>query len=140
MSKHKIYPLLFLSVALTSCIQVSKNAKKSYRHALYIDYQHISFQGRNSAQTLYLEIDSTKEIWYNGKLIIDNKDTVLIRGFEKGNHYVTMYKPSNAESRGMIHIWCRGEVGQIRDSLTIEADGLIKEKTTLYRRPRRLCY
>ena len=111
---------------------------------MYIDFRNTSYQGQNNTQSIYLDIDSTNGMYYDGKLIINQKDTVLIRGFEKGSHYVATYKRTNKDEYGRLEIWCKGETGQIRDSLTIkdvnEVNGLIKEQTTLYRRPRIICH
>ena len=110
---------------------------------MYIDYKNVSYQGKNSTQQLYLEIDSIKGIWYDGKLIINNADTYAIHGFEKGSHYVTTYKIQGSEKSGRLEIWCIGETGQIRDSLTIVdkdlASGIVQDKTVLYRQPRIIC-
>jgi hypothetical protein len=111
---------------------------------MYIDFKNISYQGRNSTQQLYLEIDSTKGMWFDGKLVINNKDTFMIRGFEKGNDYVTTYKIPQTDKYGGLEIWCRGEMGQIRDSLTIVdrnlTSGIVKETTILFRQPRIICH
>jgi hypothetical protein len=132
--------VLLFQILIMSCSYISKPIRESYLHELYIDYRYISYQGKNSTQTLYMEIDSTQGIWYYGKLVIGQNDTFNIRGFEKGSHYVTMYSKSGGELSGDLEIYCRGEVGKIRDSLTIqerdEVQGIIKEKTVLYRRPR----
>lgn len=141
--KTTVSILLFIAV-LTSCESIKKTVRDYYRYEMYIDFKNISYQGQNNMQRLYLEIDSTNGMWYNGKLIIDNKDTILIRGFEKGSHYVTTYKKPNSENYGRLEIWCRGEAGQLRDSLTIEdidnTNRIITEKTTLYRKPRIICH
>jgi len=129
--------LLIFTLIIMGCDSIKKTVKESYRYEMYIDYKYISYQGHNSTQKLYLAIDSTKGMWYYGKLIIDKEDTVKVYGFEKGNHYVTMYKEPK---QGRLEIWCRGNKGQILDSLTIkDADdksGIILEKTVLYRHTR----
>lgn len=134
--------LIFISV-LTSCDSIKKTVRESYQYEMYIDFKYISFQGQNSKQRLYMEIDSTDGMWYKGKLIIDDKDTFRIQGFEKGSHYVTSYQISGFEKYGGLEIWCRGKTGQIRDSLSIEdrdiKNGIIKEKTVLYRQARKIC-
>jgi hypothetical protein len=111
---------------------------------MYIDFKAISYQGQNKTQHLYFEIDSVNGMWYNGKLIINNKDTFILRGFEKGSHYVTTYKIPQKGEYGGLEIWSRGETGQIRDSLTpTESDattGIVNEKTVLYRKPRITCH
>jgi hypothetical protein len=137
--------LMLLSIVImTSCESIKKTVIESYRYEMYIDFRNVSYQGQNSTQRLYLEIDSTDGIWYRGKLIVDDKDTMRIRGFEKGSHYVTTYTIMGSEKEGGLEIWCRGETGQIRDSLTIEdrdkTKGMIFEKTVLYRQPRKSCH
>src|SRR5688500_3910432 len=135
MSNHK---LLLLIIVFTCCDSIKKTVKESYKYEMYIDFKHISYQGKNSAQSLYLAIDSTNGMWYSGKLIIDQRDTLFIHGFEKGSHYATTYTRTNVAGLGGLDIWCRGETGQIRDSLTVkdfdERNGVVKEITTLYRR------
>lgn len=135
--------LSFFIVCFTSCETMKKTVKDSYKYEMYIDYKNISYQGQNRFQTLYLEIDSTNGMWYTGKLILDNKDTLLLRGFEKGSHYVTRYKETNSDEYGNLEIWSRVNIGQIPDSISILArtgNGLIKEDTQLYRRARRGCF
>ncbi|HYG15961.1 MAG TPA: hypothetical protein VEC12_09430, partial [Bacteroidia bacterium] len=66
---------------------MKKTVRDSYRYEMYIDYKYISYQGKNSTQTLCLNITSTDGMWFNGELIIDSKDTIAIRGFEKGSVY-----------------------------------------------------
>lgn len=133
---------LFIAV-LTSCESIRKTVRESYRYEMYIDFKNISYQGQNKTQSIYLEIDSFRGMWYDGKLIINNTDTFVIRGFEKGSHYVTTYKMPGKDKNGGLEIWCRGETGQIRDSLTIVdhdlTSGIVKETAVLYRRPRIIC-
>lgn len=134
--------LLFIAM-LTSCESIKQTVRESYQYEMYIDFKYVAYHGNNSTQELYLEIDSVEGMWYNGKLIVNNNDTFLIRGFEKGGHYVTTYKIEGTEKNGGLEIWCRGETGQIRDSLTVEdrdlINGIVKEQTTLYRQPRIIC-
>jgi len=129
---------------LASCDSIKRTVKESYRYEMYIDFKNVSYQGQNSTQRLYFEIDSTKGMWYDGKLVINSKDTFMIHGFEKGSHYVTTYKIPQTDNYGGLEIWCRGETGQIRDSLTIVdrdlTSGIVKEKTVLYRQPRKICH
>jgi hypothetical protein len=137
----KITKIILVAIfGFTSCMEMSKTARDTYKYELYIDYKYISFQGRNSTQDFYFTIDSTNGMWYHGKLIIDRKDTLLLHGFEKGSSYPTTYT-TRTSSSGHIEIWSRGPLGQIRDSLTIEdrdeGNGKIKKKAVLYRQPRR---
>lgn len=142
--KKLLSTVLLMLIVLTSCERIRKTVRESYRYEMYIDFKNTSYQGQNSTQKFYLEIDSTNGMRYAGKLVINNKDTLIIQGFEKGNHYVTTYKGSGTEKHGGLSIWCSGEAGQIRDSLTIEdrggINGIIKEKTIMYRRPRIICH
>jgi hypothetical protein len=142
--KTKLIRIVVIAIALASCDSIKRTVRESYQYEMYIDFKNISFQGQNSTQRLYLEIDSTKGMWYDGKLIINNRDTLMIHGFEKGSHYVTTYKIPQTDKYGALEIWCRGERGQIRDSLTIAdrnpASGIVKEKTVLYRQARITCH
>lgn len=143
MKTKLIRPFVFL-FALASCDSISKTVRESYRYELYIDFQNVSYQGQNSTQRLYFEVDSTKASWYHGKLVINNSDTFIIQGFEKGNRYVTTYKVPRNGRHGGLDIWTRGEIGEIRDSLTIwdpdPGSGIVKEKTVLHRQPRKVCH
>ena len=136
--------LVLIIALLTSCERMTKTVRESYRYEMYIDFKNISYQGQNKTQRLCLEIDSVQQIWYHGKLIINNTDTFAIRGFEKGSHYVTTYKIPGTDKYGGLEIWCRGETGQIRDSLTIVdrdlTSGIVKQETVLYRQPRITCH
>lgn len=134
--------ILFITI-LTSCASIKKTVLESYRYELYIDYKYVSYQGQNSTQRFCFEIDSVRGMWYDGRLIVNNVDTFEIHGFEKGSHYVTTYKIEGTEKYGGLEIWCHGETGQIRDSLTVVdrdlTNGIVKEKATLYRKPRIIC-
>lgn len=140
----KLIQTFVILILLTSCDSIRRTVSESYQYELYIDFKNVSYQGHNSMQQLYLEIDSTKGMWYEGKLVINNSDTLMIHGFEKGNHYVTTYKLPQTDNFGGLEIWCHGEAGQIRDSLTIVdrnlTTGIVKEKTVLYRQPRIICH
>lgn len=130
-------------VIFASCSSVEKTIKQSYRRAMYIDYEFVSFQGTNQFQHIYLEIDSTQTIWYWGKIIINKTDTINIKGFEKGGHYPTWYMDDSTDTKRMIEIWCNVKLGVIPKEIEImESDsinGIIKQKTTLYRQPRMEC-
>jgi hypothetical protein len=58
-------------------------------YEMYIDFKNISYQGYNNSQQFYLEIDSIHGMWYDGELIIDSRDTLLLHSYEKGNLYMT---------------------------------------------------
>jgi hypothetical protein len=142
MKRNIIWTFVIL-ITLTSCDSMRRTIRESYQYELYIDFKNVSYQGRNSTQQLYLEIDSTSGIWFDGKLVINKMDTFMIHGFEKGNHYVTTYKIPRTNDYGRLEIWCSDETGQIRDSLTIAdrnlTSGIVKEKTVLFRQPRIIC-
>lgn len=131
---------VFITV-FTSCNSIKKTVRDSYRYEMYIDYKYISYQGKNSTQDLCLNILSTDGMWYNGELIINGKDTVAIRGFEKGHQYPSTYKHPHSGENKHMDIWCGGETGQIRDSVIIKDDnpvnGLINEAATLYRKSKK---
>ena len=138
-----VITIFLLITVLLSCGGIKKTIRESYRYEMYIDYRNISYQGSNGLQSIYFEIDSTNGMWYYGKLIVNQEDTFPVSGFEKGSHYVTKYQLPKTSDYGLLEIWCRGEMGAIRDSLTMEdynkTEGVIKEKTTLYRKPRQNC-
>jgi hypothetical protein len=64
-------------------------------------------------QDFSLIIDDSKDIWFSGRLIIDNVDTLYLRGFEKGsNHPTTVYSELRdtiyQNSMGSIFLWKSG--------------------------------
>ena len=126
------------------CISVEKNIKEMYRREMYIDYQFVSFQGSNQNQNIYLEIDSTRTLKYWGKIIINNTDTTLISGYEKGGFYPTWYKDKKSNSNKMIDIWCNVKLGHIPENIVImendSINGIIKGKTILHRQSRTKCH
>lgn len=128
----------------SSCISVEKTIKEMYQREMYIDYQFISFQGSNQFQNIYLEIDSTRAIYYWGKIIINKADTTLISGYEKGGFYPTWYKDDKSNKNKMLDIWCDVKLGHIPEKIEIiENDlinGIIKGRTILYRQPRTKCH
>ena len=135
----------FISIfVFSSCLPLEKAIKESYRSELYIDYKFVSFEGKNSTQNIIFEIDSTYQIKYFGKVIINQNDTIAINGYEKGGFYPSWYKNLQSGERKMMEIWCDVKQAKIPDSLEIidrdTTNGLIKEKTILYRRPRKKCH
>jgi hypothetical protein len=129
--------LLFLAGC---CTTIPKSVRESYKHELYIDYKYVSFQGRNSQQSLYFAIDSTNGMWYHGRLVINETDTISMQGFAKGNHYVTTIPNEGNGTSDMISIWTNGQQAEIIKSLRIYERGeqkkYVKEETILYRMPR----
>jgi hypothetical protein len=135
--------LLSVSLFVLNSCQINRTVRQSYRYEMYIDYRYISYEGRNSRQTINFTIDSIRGIFFYGKLLINNRDTFALRGFEKGDLYYTSYtKPGEKNSRN-LKIRSAGPAGQIRDSITLydwdETDGIIKEATVLYRSARTSC-
>ncbi|MCU0434125.1 MAG: hypothetical protein MUC87_11770 [Bacteroidia bacterium] len=130
-----------ITTLLVSCFRIDKAVKESYRYELYIDYKYISYQGQNSTQHIYMEMDSVAGMWMFGKLIIDRRDTVWINGFKKGDIYVTFCSGKNQSEDGPIFISCRGKQGAIRDSIIMrDVDNkIIATETVLYRKPRARC-
>lgn len=129
---------------LTSCFPLEKTIKESYKYELYIDYKFVSYEGKNSTQTVLFEIDSVQNSSYFGKVIVNEHDTLLIDGFEKGDYYISDYRNKRTGEIKLIEIWCPNRTAQIPDSIEIsEWDtiaGFIKEKTILFRQPRNGCF
>lgn len=142
-NKYRFLISVILSIVfiLNSCESIKRTVRDSYQYELYIDYKYISYGGDNGSQHLYFEIDSTQGMWYYGKLVVNSIDTYHLKGFEKGNHYVTTYKKIGSDDIGRLEIWSSGAVGQIRDSITIEDpngdNGIVKGKMVMYRQKRR---
>ncbi|MFL5731240.1 MAG: hypothetical protein ACJ75J_17260 [Cytophagaceae bacterium] len=135
--KYIIVPLL----VLTGCAGVNKTVKDYYKYELYIDYKYTAYQGRNDdPQTYYLCIDSVKGMWYDGKLIINNTDTLYLHGFEKGTLYPTHYFNKHTKKDGTLFINKMNECYLISDSISIkdldQDKGLIKGEIYLQRRSR----
>jgi hypothetical protein len=130
--------ILLLSVLLTSCtIGINKTIRQNYRYQLYIDYKHVSYQGRDSLRDIWFAIDSTNIGRYYGKLVIGKKDTFLLNGYEKGSLYPTQYKSMDGKTGGMLFFRGNGPDYTIQDTVIILSTGeLIKDKTALARRPR----
>lgn len=138
--KIQITTLLFSLMAFTSCM--SRAVKRSYRHEMYIDFKNISYQGQNSTQNIYFEIDSTKGRRYAGKLIINHKDTLLLTGFEIGDNYPSRYHRLKSGQSGKLKFLKSCRRRNIPDTIYIEnrkKGKPLQEKTTLFRRPRG-CY
>lgn len=75
-----------------------------------IDQQeHYLWYGEYQDTTYKLTITDHEDIWFNGHLIINDADTLFLRGFEKGNNHPTHYKTSPADSLevGYIFLWAR---------------------------------
>lgn len=143
MKTKTFYLILLFTIVLVSCESISKSIRQSYSHEMYIDYKYISYKGKNKNQVLNLEIDSTSGIWFYGKLYINTSDTLILKGFEKGNLNKISYKKTYQNESGFLVIRCNGETGQILDSITISNDHpsnlILTEKTVLYRNARKNC-
>jgi hypothetical protein len=133
----KIGTFIIISILLSGCLP-RKTIIRDYYNELYIDYQFISFQGKNESQHLKFYIDSiSKRDRFYGKLIINVNDTFLLEGFKKGStrHPCFVHDSTNS----IIFIDNRfQEPYRIIDSLTIESHTendthLILETTILHR-------
>ncbi len=135
--------VLFGVMTQSSCMRVDRTIKEMYRSELYIDYRYVAFEGANQFQSIYFEVDSTNVAKYWGKIIINDRDTILVEGYEKGGFYPTWYRDNESNSERMLEIWCNGVIGQIPERIQIlendSVNGLVKSKTLLYRQPRKNC-
>jgi hypothetical protein len=127
---------------LTAC-GWGKLAKEAYRYELYIDYRHVCFTGLDGGKPLLFEIDSTQGMRFWGHLFIDQGDTLLLQGFEKGSLYMTTYQEKETGHSGMLKIWSLNDLWVIPDSLSMqdfdEKNGILPNKVTLHRQTRVSC-
>jgi hypothetical protein len=77
--------------------------------------------GQDNSKNYLLKIDQADGIWFTGKIIIDDQDTLYLKGFEKGNNHPTTVKEYaldtiNNTELGLIFIWA----SDMADSLRIE--------------------
>lgn len=66
--------------------------------------------GVSKGKTYDLYIKDNKDIWFNAIILIDKKDTLFVKGFEKGNHHLCRYKLTANDSTydKRISIWTKG--------------------------------
>lgn len=138
--KGNITVLFGTMITLASCGAIINSInKKIYVNELSIDYKNVSYQGQNSSQHLYFEIDSINGwmgLWYHGKIIINHNDTLRVSGYQKANRYYSFSKSTPDRPAIDFDIGKMWRYGQIPDSLYISGP-LVTEGTVLLRRPRR---
>lgn len=66
-----------------------------------------------SAKNYLLIVDMADGVWFTGKIIIDFKDTLYLKGFEKGNNHPTFVRQLEKDTientiLGHIFIWTNG--------------------------------
>lgn len=69
------------------------------------------WEGKTDSSIYRLTIDSSSTIWFNGYISINQQDSFLLRGFEKGNNHPTqVYSVENSDTThlGIIFMWSRG--------------------------------
>lgn len=66
--------------------------------------------GSNNEIDYLLTIDSSQGIWFHGKIIINDSDTLFLKGFEKGGNHPTYYKKNLTDTMGVgyIFMWSHG--------------------------------
>jgi len=81
-------------------------------HRLIDQKEEFIWIGSDSAKNYLMTVDNADGIWFTGKIVIDSKDTLYLKGFEKGNNHPTTIKQSddsiNNTSLGHIFIWTKG--------------------------------
>ncbi len=141
MKNIKVIIVLLLVIFIgVGCNNFKKLAKDNYKYELFIDYKYVCYQGENLSQHLTLYIDSIDGMRFKGRLIIQNSDTLILSGFEKGNLYPTSYYSHHIKKDGLLFIDMYNDPYSIADSISIRdienESSIIKEKITLYRSPR----
>lgn len=96
-----------LAISYCSCV-----AHKQVR--LLIDQKDaFVWAGADSTRNYLLSVDKAEGIWFDGKIVINAKDTLYLHGFEKGNNHPTTVAKSekyalDRSAIGYIFIWARG--------------------------------
>ena len=86
--------------------------------------EHYYWFGKHQDKAYGLAITDHEGIWFNGHLIINDTDTLFLRGFEKGNNHPTHYKTSPADSLevGYLFLWVRGPQADTVDIVNDSGD------------------
>ena len=85
----KILSLTILTILLVSCGQIKHI---SYAYNYIADYKWAAdYKGNHYTLKLIRKPIRGENIWFDGFLTKNNKDTFLLHGFVKGNHYVSWY-------------------------------------------------
>lgn len=97
--------VIFLLTFLTSCWS------ERQVHRLIDQQDSHYWQGFENNISYRLKIDTSNEIWFTAHLTINENDTLILRGFEKGNNHPTqVVKIDNGDTTriGSFFIWTRG--------------------------------
>lgn len=103
--KNRI-PFIIISIVigLAGCFSPKKAVVKYYKYELYIDHQYVFFQGTSGANSYGFYVDSVNFGRYYGKIIVNDKDTLKLNGYEKGDLYPTWIHHPAISDRYMIFI------------------------------------
>lgn len=102
---------LFFIVVLTACAPVNSNDYFNKNKA-----EHY-WTGSSAQHQYQLFVDSTSEFRYNGRIIVDLKDTIAVNGFKKGSIYPTFHKDTNYSE---IHMFFLSSMHFKADTLGLE--------------------
>ena len=99
--------IITLMVILSACVALKPV------HRLIDQKDEFMWTGNGDSKKYLLKVDNADGHWFNGKIIIDSKDTLYLKGFEKGNNHPTFVRQSandstNKTSLGLIFIWTSG--------------------------------
>jgi len=100
-----------------------------------IDQQDTHYwMGSQEDNTYKVLVDSTQGVWFIGRLVINDQDTLHLKGFEKGNNHPTEVGRANGtdsiEYLGHVFIWA---LGRTADSVELknERDTLAQLPTSI---------
>jgi hypothetical protein len=104
---------IVLTIILGACIGLKPT------HSLLDQKESFIWIGQANSKNYLLKIDQSDGIWFTGKIIIDAKDTLYLKGFEKGNNHPTTVKEYaddsiNNTKLGFIFIWTSDKADSIR--------------------------
>jgi hypothetical protein len=118
MIKMKKALLIALLLIVNACI-----SKQTVLRLIDQREQHFWY-GEHQDTTYTLTITDNEGMWFNGHLIINDTDTLFLRGFEKGNNHPTHYKtsPNDSLEVGYIFLWARGTQADTVDMVNDSGD------------------
>ena len=93
-------------LTLSSCVGLIR-ARRLIDHK-----EKFIWTGSDGTIDYLLTVDHADGIWFTGKIIIGSKDTLYLKGFEKGSNHPTTVKQSAVDSinntdLGHIFIWTK---------------------------------
>lgn len=99
--------IIALMLTLSACIGLKR------AHRLIDQKDEFIWTGYYDAKSYLLTVDNADGIWFTGKIVIDSKDILFLKGFEKGNNHPTIVNQSaddsiNNTGLGHIFIWTQG--------------------------------